>query len=340
MIRNSVWLLIAIIAGAVMGLPAMADENPTDAARFSAGFRTLSAEDTVGQTPVPMSVWYPASGPEVPVTFWPYTMKLVRNAAPAEGRFPLVAISHGHGGSSLAHCDTATYLARSGFVVVAPTHPGDNYKDISQVATASQLEGRSRHMALSVDRVLADPALSEITDPGRIGVIGFSVGGYTALTLIGGKPEKDKIFPYCDAYPDDRLFCSGERLARLKRIAGGISPVHDRRIRAAVLLAPAYGMLFDKATLADIGVPVRLYRAEKDQSLRFPFHAGNIRRSLPVPPEYVVVRGAGHFFFMPPCPADFAEKAPDLCQDAPGTDRVTFHRQLNREIRDFFERTL
>ena len=95
---------------------------------------------------------------------------------------PSHSMSHGTGGSFEGHYDTALALAEAGFVVAAATHTGDNYRDQSQVG---RLENRPRHIKVVVDYMLAMWQHHEALDPFRVGMFGFSAGGFTALVAIG-----------------------------------------------------------------------------------------------------------------------------------------------------------
>lgn len=311
-----------------------------DSPPFRAGFRAVSAEDPANGETIPVALWYPTGAAESEHRFDPYTLSVANGAPPADGPFPVILASHGHAGSAMGHHETGTYLARRGMIVAAPTHPGDNWADTSGAFTERQLAGRSRHLRATLDRVLADPELGRAADPARIGAVGFSMGGYSVLTWVGGIPQKELIEAYCAEERDDPLFCSHGRMSRIRAIDGPIRPVCDSRVQAAVLLAPAFGMAFDAAGLETVTVPVRIYRGTADRVLRPPHHAVRIARLLPRPPEFVEVPNAGHFVFLPPCPPDFAEKAPEICRDPEGVDRAAFHRRLNREMFDFFHRTL
>jgi predicted dienelactone hydrolase len=321
--------------------PAIASGSQTEQSPpFRAGFRAIATEALISGESIPIAVWYPTQSTESEHFFDPYTLSVASGVPPAQGRFPLILASHGHAGSAMGHHEMGTYLARRGMIVAAPTHPGDNWADTSDAFTEGQLAGRSRHLQATLDRVLADPDLGPAADSEKIGAVGFSMGGYSVLTLVGGVPKKERIEGYCTEESDDPLFCSNGRLSRIRAIQGPVRPAHDRRVQAAVLLAPAYGMLFDSEGLENVPVPIRIYRAAADGVLRHPYHAARIARLLPRPPEMIEVPNAGHFVFLPPCPPDFAQKAPDICRDPEGVDRVAFHRRLNREIFDFFYRTL
>ena len=137
--------------------------------------------------------------------------------------------------------DTALALAEAGFVVAAVTHTGDNYRDQSQVG---RLKKRPRHIKVVVDYMLAMWQHQEALDPFRVGMFGFSAGGFTALVAIGGTPDMRTVAPHCAAHPDEwscRML--REHKVDLSANSSMAAPncVHDPRIVAAVIASPAVG---------------------------------------------------------------------------------------------------
>ena len=116
--------------------------------------------------------------------------------------------------------------------------------------------------------------------------------------------------------------------------------VHDPRIKAAVVAAPALGYTFGREGLKDISVPVQLWRAEDDHVLPNPDYAEAVRLTLPQPPEYHVVPNADHVDFLAPCTDRVRQAAPDICVSRPGFDRPAFHTAFDAKVVAFFERTL
>ena len=78
-------------------------------------------------------------------------------------------------------------LAEAGYVVAAPTHTADNYRDKSGFGTLRVVAGRPRHVKDLVDYMLAGWPGHDRLDAGRIGFFGFSAGGYTGLIALGGQ---------------------------------------------------------------------------------------------------------------------------------------------------------
>jgi predicted dienelactone hydrolase len=300
-----------------------------------AGFTAFSVPDP-GAPPIPAGIWYPTRGEATPRSLGPNLHTVAPDAAIEGDGLPLVVISHGIGGWFGGHCQTASLLARAGFVVVAFTHPGDNVQDASR---ALHVWDRPRHVGLALDHVLAHWPGAARVDIGRIGIFGFSAGGFTALVAIGGVPDMYRTIPHCAAHP-------GEWMCRAMRKRGFIpdneGPIpegawrHDRRLRAAVVVAPALGFTFGQAGLAGVAAPVQLWGAADDEIIPHRWNAQAVHEALPTPPEYHVVAKARHFGFLPPCTPQLAAEAPELCRDAPGFDRAAFHAVFAADVARFF----
>ena len=306
---------------------------------FGAGFRDLKITDPVEGGPMPAIVFYPTPGDSGPTQVGPYSIAATRGAAPAPGSFAFIVHSHGTGGDHLGHHDTLTALARAGFVAAAVQHPRDNYLDSSGFGTDLQLIGRPHHIVALIDGVLADAALGPLVDRWRIGMAGFSAGGYTTLVIAGAMPDFSLAAEYRRAVAYDPLR-SRIDAAGTERRKPDLKFVADARVRAIFVMAPALGYVFDRAGLSKVEVPVRLYRPTADEVLIHPWNAERIAQMLPRPPEYRLIEGAGHFVFLAPCPAVLAARVPQICTDPPGVDRAAVHARVNAEMIEFFRRTL
>lgn len=269
--------------------------------------------------------------PAIEAGFW------VPTDEAAEPR-PLIIISHGNGGDFRSHHDTAAALAKAGFVVVALTHTGDNWRDQSR---ATDLVGRTRQLSVVIDYMTRDWSARAGIDATRIGAFGFSAGGFTVLAAAGGDPDLSRLADHCRANPgfyDCRLI--GQHAETMKDGAAAPRLPHDARIKALAVAAPALGFTFTKEGLSKVAQPVQLWQAGADQILPAPFYVEPVRDALPVAPEYRRVEGAAHFDFLPPCSPELAAAAPIICKPTPGFDRAAFHETLNREVVRFFKEQL
>ncbi|WP_449225694.1 alpha/beta hydrolase family protein [Azospirillum argentinense] len=321
------WMLVAGVAFLWAG-----------AAAAEVGMRALAFADPADGGIARVVVWYPTDAPETPVRRGPFTFRVAEGAPVAEGRHPLVMLSHGSGGSAFGHADTAMVLARRGYVVAAVHHRGNAFDDDRDAGTERMWRNRPAQLSAALDHVLADPDLAGRIDGERVGAFGFSAGGYTVLVATGGVAELGRIADHCRTPPAGERFCHLGNEETPARVAA-----RDPRIRAAVLAAPV-GVPFSKDGLAAVTIPIRLYRAERDEQIAASQVEG-VRDRLPAPPEYEVVRDAGHFAFLMPVPAAIAAEVGAPAQDSPawdppGFDRAAFHERLNTEIADFFDRAL
>jgi len=300
-----------------------------------AGFQQGAAADQSGK-PIVIGIWYPSQTTAKPVSMGPTTMSVAINA-PVNGKaLPMIVISHGTGASNLIHFDTAVALADAGFVVVAMNHTGDNYADQSRSA---DIMDRPRQVSRVIDHMLSTWEGRAAIDPQRIGMFGFSAGGFTTLAIIGGVPDFTKIGPMCQQYPGDfacQLLAKRERPA----VAPATIAVADARVKAAVVAAPALGFTFSPDGLKNVKVPVQLWRAEYDVLVPHPRYAEAVRLALSEAPDYHVVPNAGHYDFQAPCSDALASIAFAICTSSAGFDRTAFHVAFNSEVVRFFEKTL
>jgi predicted dienelactone hydrolase len=330
---------IAVAAlGTMMGAMMLGTVMLAAGPALSAGFEQVMVPDPDGP-PLEVGIWYPSAAPTSPQRLGLFEQSVATGGAVAGRGLPLVVMSHGTGGSFEGHYDTALALAEAGFVVAAVTHTGDNYRDQSGVG---RLDNRPRHIKVLIDHMLAAWPHRDVLDPSRIGMFGFSAGGFTALVAIGGTPDLTTVAPYCAAHPDEWT-CHMLKERNIKVSAAPTTVpdwVHDPRIAAAVIAAPAVGYAFSAEGLSSIKVPIQLWRGDSDEILPHPNYAQTVYDRLPAKPEYHVVPNAGHFAFLAPCTTALASFVPEICHDPSGFDRAAFHREFNPAVVAFLKAKL
>ncbi len=284
------------------------------------------------------ALWYPAAAPSRRTVEGPFVMAATRNAPPGAGRYGLVLISHGTGGHRLGHRGTAIRLAQAGYIVAAPEHPGDSWRDSRFSGTAANWRRRPRQLSAVLDRLLGDAAFGPRIDPKRIGAIGHSAGGYTVLALIGGRADPSLLVGHCTRNRSkDPDFCA---YGRQDGPAGGPLPdLRDRRVRAVVAVAPV-GALFGPGAFAGVAAPAQLHRLGRDRVLRRPWHEDNIVRLMGDRARPIVHPQAHHFAFIAPFPAALVDEVGPPARDPPGFDRRAFLARIDRQILAFFDTVL
>jgi predicted dienelactone hydrolase len=276
------------------------------------------------------AVWSPCSTPPGRIDLAPLVLQGTRDCPLTGQGLPLVVVSHGTGGSALGHHDTAAALADAGYVVAAISHPGDNFQDLSRQGYLSAFATRPVDMKRLTDYMLgAWPQRAQL-DASKVGLFGFSRGGYTGLVTIGAVPDWTLRPDLCP--PQTTLPLCGE----IRRNELPAPPVPDSRIRAAVIVDPL--SVFNAKGLGRVGIPVQLWASALGGDGVTLHSVETVRHGLPSAPDWHVADNAGHFAFLAPCSPALAEAAPDICRDAPGFDRVAFHQKFNAQVLTFFQR--
>lgn len=307
---------------------------------YHAGISRLSVADTEGNFDT--MIWYPIAGAEKAWQAGPFTVAATLNAPIAGGKtFPIVLLSHGSGGTPMAHRELAASLARSGLVVVAPLHLGDAAGHPRMKPQAKVLITRPRQAKEAIATVLADQRFSSAINPNRMGMIGYSAGGYTGLILAGAKADFQLASAYCagegrkdvgSCGPSDR------QTSEARELIADWQPPTEPRLKALVLMDPL-AILFDEKGLNAVRVPTLLLRPEDDTYLNASHNALALSRDLPSHPTPIVVPGQ-HFIFIDPCPDLLLKEVPQICRDGAGINRQSIHRKLRIDVANFLHEHL
>ncbi|MBI6940013.1 dienelactone hydrolase [Pseudomonas putida] len=326
------------IAPCLLALLLLGGLLPTaEAASWVAGLHHMILDDPVDARPMQALAFYPAQGTPHSLHIDGYPVEVAEEAPVALGQFPLLVLSHGNTGSPLALHYLATSLARQGFVVVAVVHPGDNARDHSRLGTLSNLYGRPLQVSAAITAARDDALLGPYLNDGKVGVIGYSAGGETALILSGAQPDLDRLRQYCLERPTDADACKTHGVLIADR--SELTPTADARVGAVMLMAPL-SLMFGRHALAGVKVPALIYTGDNDQLLAVDRNAEALARKLPVTPDYRLLAGAGHFVFMARCDDEQRVRMAALCKDADGVDRRHIHRSLQQDTAAFFSQAL
>ena len=299
-------------------------------------------------TSVPVAIWYPTREPARYINAGPFTPLAASNAALPAGKHPLVIISHGTGGSNIAHHPIATALAQNGFMVAALTHPGDNYQDRSLVADDRYFDERPRQLTALLHALTADERLGVLIDRNRVGAIGHSAGGYSVAVLAGASPNRQALIAHCMSADDDPS-CSyrdpsiGVTSATDKPFTppenNVDAPASDvPQIRSVALLAPL-GSVIDESSLIDANVAITVITAQLDSVLPHQYHRSRLEKVAPHG-RFKEVKGAGHFSFIAPVETAWKQQLGEVAEDPSGFDRDAFNTQLGQELTQWFKETL
>lgn len=321
----------------------------------SAAVRDAGHSDRVRYT-----VWYPAQPgvQEQPLAIGPPGAPLFEagssavDAPVATGRWPVLLLSHGNGGSARMMGWFGTALARSGFMVVAVDHPGNNGMDEMTEAGSVLMWNRADDLAVAWAAVQADPELSAHLDAGRLGLVGYSAGGFTALVAAGARPDMPRLAAFCKASPEDgvcMLQAENPRMTFERRMAAAATPelspwvaksAEDRRIpnvRAVFLMAPAIVQAFEPGELARLQVPLSVVVGEADDVAPAATNSKVIAAANAKTPLHVLP-SVGHYDFLADCSPLGRERVGKLCEvDA---DKAATHQAAIQQAKALFDSAL
>lgn len=196
--------------------------DPFARGAFPVGVRSgLVTDARRARRGLPFEVWYPATAAHDGLDVSPQTQDVfkavadrpalrqeaVRDATVRAGRYPLVLYSHASFGHRRQSSFLTTHLASHGYVVAAVDHVGNttiDFAERSRRAAAGEATGQERDAY--VRRIIADRVpdlrflldemvapsgpLSSHIDERRIGLIGWSFGGWAALAML---EEDDRV---------------------------------------------------------------------------------------------------------------------------------------------------
>ncbi len=164
-----------------------------------------------GPRPLETAIWYPAKAAAAAAEAQPdraifETPVVVQGASLAEAheKYPLILISHGTGGCAAALLWMGHYLASHGYLVAAINHHGNTCAEAQPDPRGYLLWWeRAQDLRVALDRVLADPEFGTHIDPRRIGALGFSLGGYTVITVAGARIDRARYQRFCSSSARD-----------------------------------------------------------------------------------------------------------------------------------------
>jgi predicted dienelactone hydrolase len=169
-------------------------------------------------------------------------------------------------------------LAAAGYLAAAVDHLGpDNCEP--QLAGVFYLSDwhmweRPRDLSVVLDRLLDDELLGPRIDRQRLGAAGFSAGGASVISLVGGRLDLQKL--QAGSEPPEPLRPAVSRaITEWQRLQAANPtvreslqrtdcPCQDDRIRCAFALAPALGAGFPGAGLSAVTAPVCLVAGRDD----------------------------------------------------------------------------
>ena len=318
------------------------------------GVRQLPAPSKERGADLDVTVWYPAQAGGEPAMLGDSPLftgtPAMRDAPIADGKYALILLSHGAGlaGTPQALSWIATPLAEHGFVVAAPTHPGNGGKSRSAAETM-KLWLRPADLAATLDAMGKDASFQDHLVQGETGVLGLSMGGNTALAIAGARLDPKLLAAYCDNDLLNASLCGWVRQSGVDlhamdmRLAGRDNG--DRRIRFAMAIDPAPSDVFASKSFADIRIPFDIVNLGRPGKIPATADASGIAKAISGS-SYATIGDASHYSMFGECkPGAVAliaseEIGDPVCDDGSGRSRAAIHAQLIGIATAAFDRAL
>lgn len=257
-------------------------EMPELAGRGQHQVGTVVEELDLGNRKIGLRLWFPAR-PEGDAVRQHYRHKRAVTGqqvlelseqgmalAPAQAltgqRFPLIIMSHGYGGWAEHMSRLGETLASRGYVVASIDHRDLPFSDVASFATSfgSVLVNRSGDqqavLRAILDGSVTNSTVTGVVDPQAIGVLGYSMGGYGAITTAGVPLDPDA--PAYRQFPRDAL-------AALPRPDPAIAGQIDAVVALAPWGAQPDAMVWRDKDLAALKTPMLLIDGDQDDVVDF-----------------------------------------------------------------------
>lgn len=286
-------------------------------------------------------VWYPASS-GAPVAIWGenpvFEGDPVSRDAPVAGRGrPVVLLSHGLGGNLRGMGWLAHGLAERGAVVVAVNHPGSTTGDLDPARSLDH-GSRARDLTAALDALADDDRFGGHVDTGAVTAAGFSLGGWTALSLGGLRGSIKGYAAHCAEVGRASTHCSdiadwGIDLTSLDVVAWD-APYADPRVAHVAAIDPGliWGLEAADADAVTADVLLIGLGAGEDRLLATDFDRSGLADLLPKA-RRAIAAPARHWSMLPVCKPGSAEIVAGetdypICTDPPEANRAALHARI------------
>ena len=238
---------------------------------------------------------FPGQPPAPPVSFSVPGIA-VRDALAEGSRYPLVIVSHGYSNAPAAMTWLTENLASKGYVVAAIRHDDPPITDRTKIG--EPLLRRPLDIAFVASALQRALGADDLVDASRVALIGYSLGGYGALTTAGASldPQGQPVL----LVPGGLLlpYARGGALRQTLVIDG---------LRAVATIAPAGGGVhgaWGAQGLRQINVPLLVIAGDSDRTVDYSSGVRGLFDSATGVERFLLTfNGAGHSIGLNPAPA-------------------------------------
>ena len=301
------------------------------------GYQKISFFDHHYQQPRDLLIWYPVEpgtkgNPSSEI--WD-VFDIAANAPIIHPSLkkPIIIISHGFGGSPHQLSWLINRFVHDGYIVIAIKHLDLLY---NQLQINFWKRAQDIHTLLNQFEQLH---FADFSDLNRIGFAGFSIGGTTGIWLAGGVSDQLEHFipgPEDAHFEESKWLQQGLPYLNQDQM---VQSWQDNRIKALFLMAPAWGWIFNKASLQKIAIPTYIVASNNDQVLVAKNNGELFSKKIQNSIYRIIIGKAGHYIFVSK-PKEI-DKLPShlhfLVTDSACVDRTWIQFEVARIASDFFQ---
>jgi len=327
--KMNIFLISTVVVLGIIVLATLLLQHPSISPKLEKGLQIsrFIVDDTTGKT-------------ELEAQIWRLPPNTLNNSEAPKG---VILMSHGFSATAGTMRLYAVKLARAGYVVAAVTHD-DLIGLRSGLVENDPMVARQRHLKLLLAQLYArDEKNTLSTFP--VGLLGYSLGGYTALTSSVFLPMLNKQPAFCETQPHGKniLLCNPRFGQRIQAILSTESNVAEESLTpiipasAIALFAPAYTQLIDMVDKKN-APPVFIANGQLDEYVS-PTDIKSLAQSHSYIKQHKELEDAGHYVYLPSCPwplSYFMEN----CKDPVPIKRASKQNELANDIVTFFDNNL
>lgn len=316
------------------------------AQQYNVGEKSFAFTDNSRNRLVKVEMWYPTNETDQKgelKTDLPFILSpTIRDAKFINSKSPLIILSHGSGGNRFSLAWLAISLAKEGYFVAAPDHWGGTFDNIIPAYYIRYWE-RPLDISFVITTILSDTSMSSYIDPERIGVAGYSFGGYTSLALAGADID-------CSILKKNAKTAQGKKefyipqLGDLRKIIDTVAcnknqtKFKDKRIKAFVAFAPGLGLGFESVEQTkNVNAPVLIFAAANDKVAPLNTNAIMYHKLIPSSKYILLQEKTSHYVFLNEADETLMKEAKQLFTDDKSINRKEIHKTIAGEVFDFFE---
>ena len=314
---------------------------------FNVGEQTINYFDNSRNRQIKAEIWYPTFEIDSLLqrrTDLPFQLPpTIRDAKLIKESFPLIVISHGTGGNRFSLAWLAIELTKSGYIVVAPDHWGNTY-DNKIPDYFVRYWDRPEDISFLLTTMLADESINSSIDKTKIGMMGFSLGGYTTLAIAGAQVDCELIKERAKTKEGKKEFTIPE-LGDLRKLIYEINcdeiptTFKDDRFKVFVAMAPALGLGMPNEK-HNIKEPVLIIGANNDKVAPIKSNALKYHRLIPKSKFTLLEGKTGHYIFLNKGNNELQKQAKIYYSDDKSVNRQLIHEQVTKEVLLFLKDNL